>query len=80
MINGIGPGSQVRSNIAYAAYYNNVALPEKEKAAEESRSARKESKDKSSEKLLPPVTRNEIVQKGAFVIATNHNLSLFLNF
>jgi hypothetical protein len=88
MINGIGPSNQIRSNMPFAVYHNNVSLPEKEKTKDvdkTDRAARLEDKDskrkeEKTDKLLTPVTTPEAVQKGALVFATNHNLQLFLNF
>lgn len=64
MVNGIGPMQQVRDNLAFSAFYNNITMVE---------SFREDQDSNVWHKL-------EVINKGAIVFATNKNIGIFTDF
>jgi len=64
MINGIGPMQQVRDNLAFTAFYNDVTISENFPADPQSNVYQK----------------IDIINKGALVFASNKNIGCFYDF
>lgn len=72
MINGIGPGGQVRANMAFSNFHNNYPIMVKDPNPEKT-------EGQNGDRVILSTKKVEVNKKGALLIPTYQKLNLFLN-